>query len=126
MSNHEQLAQLLFAKISKILKVSDITLKIMKRQGSKSNKRYTLGYIDLQKRLIVLDIYTPKTLKPKSINGLIRTIVHEIAHLQKLPYRQRYRGRWITRQHYPEFYKQVERNLKKIKKDPILGNHFRS
>ncbi len=97
----------------------------MQRKTSKSNKSYTLGYINLQTKTIVLDIYSPKTLKPKSLNGLIRTLAHEIAHLQKPPYRQRYKGRWIARQHYPEFYKQTEKNINKIKADPILGMHFR-
>ena len=125
MQPHEELVYLLFERVCSILRFSDVNLKIMQRSGSKSNKRYTLGYINLEKRLIVLDIYTPKTLKPKSLNGMIRTIVHELAHLQKPPYRQRYKGRWIARQHYPEFYKQVDKNLDKIKKDPILSMHFK-
>lgn len=124
-TQHEQLVEMLFVRICQILRFKNLTLKVMKRQGSKSNTNYTLGYINLQTRTIVLDIYTPKTLKPKSINGLMRTLVHEIAHLQKPPYRQRHRGRWIVRQHYPQFYKQVEKNLDKMKKDPILGLHFR-
>ncbi|NQT49336.1 hypothetical protein HQ571_01430 [Candidatus Kuenenbacteria bacterium] len=125
MQNHEDLAQILFQKICQILKVKGLKLKIMARKGSKSNKRYTLGYINLQTKTVVLDIYTPKTMKPKSLNGLIRTVAHEVAHLQKPPYRQRYQGRWIARQHYPEFYEQVDKNIEKIKKDPVLGMHFR-
>ena len=103
----------------------DLKLQIMKRQGSKSNKKYVLGYINLKTKVIVLDIYTPKTLKPKSLNGLIRTIVHEVAHIQRPPYKQFHRGRWIARIHYPKFYKQVDKNLDRVKKDPILGMHFR-
>lgn len=126
MERYEELIQLLFIRICEILKLKEpIELRTMKRQGSKNNKHYTAGYIDLRKRLIVLDIYTPKTMKYKSINGLIRVIAHEIAHLQKPPYRQRYKGRWIVRQHYPLFYKQVLRNIEKIKADPILSNHFK-
>lgn len=125
MNYHEELVFILFERIKNILGFDDINLKIMKRQGSKSNKNYTLGYINLRKRLIVLDVYTPKTLKPKSLNSLIRTLAHEIAHLQKPPYRQLYRGRWIIRQHYPEFYSQVEKNIKKIRQDKTLNLHFR-
>jgi len=125
MNHDEELVKLLFNKILEILRVKDLSLKIMKRQGSKSNKRYILGYIDLQKRIICLDIYTPKTMKPKSMNGLIRTICHEVAHLQKPPYRQFHRGRWIARQHFPAFYKQVDKNIEKVKKDAILSLHFR-
>ena len=125
MNSHEQLVHFLFKRICEILKVADLNFKIMQRKGSKSNKSYTLGYINLKTRTICLDIYTPKTMKPKSFNGLIRTVCHEIAHLQKMPYKQFHRGRWITRQHYPQFYKQVDRNINKIKKDGVLGLHFR-
>ncbi len=126
LNRHAQLVELMFVRVLEILKIKNVHLRIMRRQGSKSNENYTLGYIDLRKRIICLDIITPKTLKPKSLNGLIRTLAHEIAHLQKPPYRERYKRRWITRQHYPEFYKQVEKNITKIKKDPILGLHFRN
>ncbi len=126
MNHHEELVFILFERITDILGFKDLSLKIMKRKGSKSNKNYVLGYINLRKKLIVLDVYTPKTLKPKSLNGLIRTLAHEIAHLQKPPYRQRHKGRWIIRQHYPEFYTQVEKNIKKIRKDTSLNMHFRT
>jgi hypothetical protein len=126
MDRQEELVQLLFARMCDILKTTGLTLKTMERQGSKDNKRYIAGYINLRTGIIVLDIYTPKTMKYKSINGLIRVIAHEIAHVQKPPYKQYHRGRWIVRQHFPLFYKQVERNIEKIKKDPILGNHFKS
>lgn len=124
MTSHEQLVQLLFNKVCDILKVKDLRLRIIKRKGSVARGRYLKGYINLKKRVIGLDIYTPKKMKPKSFNGLIRTICHEISHLQKLPYRQYYKGRWINRQHYPAFYKQIERNINKIKKDAALGAHF--
>ncbi|MFH0988102.1 MAG: hypothetical protein V1763_01885 [Parcubacteria group bacterium] len=124
MNPHEQLVHFLFDRVCAILKAPDLQLRIIKRSGAKNVKRYVRGYINLKTRIIGLDIYTPKRMEPKSFNGLIRTICHEIAHLQKPPYRQYYRGRWIVRQHYPMFYKQVERNVNKIKKDKILGGHF--
>ena len=113
MQPHEELAKILFQKICYILKFDDINFRIMQRKGSKTGS-YTLGYINLKTRTITLDVYTPKTMKPKSVNGLIRVLAHEIAHIQKPPYRQRHRGKWIARQHYPQFYKQVERNIAKI------------
>ncbi|MBU1131941.1 hypothetical protein KKC32_01655 [Patescibacteria group bacterium] len=126
MNGHEELVNLMFERVCAILKISDVKFKIMNRQKSKSNQSYVAGYINLRTRLIVLDIYTPKTLKPKSLNGLIRVLAHEIAHIQKPPYQQFHRGRWIVRQHYPAFYQQTERNINKIKKDNILGVHFKS
>lgn len=124
MSNHEQLVQLLFDKVCDILQIKDLKLRIINRKGSITHGRYLKGYINLRKRIIGLDIYTPKKMELKSFNGLIRTIAHEISHLQKLPYRQYYKGRWINRQHYPAFYKQIERNINKIKKDATLSAHF--
>lgn len=88
-------------------------------------KDYTLGYTDLEKREITLDIFTPRRRAPKSANGLLRVIAHEIAHIQKPPYRQRYKGRMITRMHYPQFYKQVTKNVDKFKKDKWLTEYFR-
>ncbi len=125
MKNHEDLVNLLFAKVCEILAVEGLKLRFMGRKGIKTGS-YTKAYINLRTRVITLDIYSPKTMKPLSINGLVRTIAHEIAHLQKLPYRQRHRGKWIIRQHYPAFYEQIEKNLNKIKKDPIIGLHFRN
>ena len=88
-------------------------------------KDYTLGYTDLEKREVTLDIFTPKRRAPKAANGLLRVIAHEIAHIQKPPYRQRYKGRMITRMHFPKFYKQVTKNVEKFKKDPWLTEYFR-
>ena len=124
--HHEELVFILFERIKLILEVPELSLKIMKRRGSKSERRYILGYINLRKKLITLDIYTPKTLEPKSLNSLIKTLAHEIAHLQKPPFRQRHKRRWILRQHFPEFYQQVEKNILKIREDKVLDLHFTS
>jgi hypothetical protein len=123
-----EFVQLIFDYVLKeVFKLNDFTFQVMRRRGPVSNpKRMTLGYIDLRNKKICLDIYTPKKRQPKSINSLLRTIAHEIAHFQKPPYRQRYKGRYITRQHYPAFYKQVTRNIEKIKKDPYLSIYFRT
>ena len=80
--------------------------------------------MDVLSTIIVIDIFTPRHRKPKAINSILRVLAHEIAHFQKPPYRQRYRGRLIVRQHYPIFYKQVNRNVEKFKKDKTLGEYF--
>ncbi len=88
-------------------------------------KDYSLGYTDLETHVITIDIYTPKHRRPKSLNGILRVLAHEFAHLQKPPFRQRHRGRWITRMHYPEFYHQVNKNIEVFKKDRQLGSLFK-
>ena len=74
--------------------------------------------------LITIDIFTPKFRKPKAIASILRTLAHEVAHHQKPPYRSRFNGRIINRCHYPVFYRQVTRNIKKLRKDKVLSQYF--
>lgn len=127
----EKKIELIFARLCGIFKLANFKLKFMRRQLDGQGRgvlnlkgSYNLAHADLKNRAITIDIYTPKFRRPKSLNSIIRVLAHEIAHFQKLPYRQRFRGRIIVRQHYPEFYKQVNRNVERIKKDPILGQYF--
>lgn len=116
----------IFNKACKCLKITGFTFKVMNRQAPiNTAKNYSLGYINLKTKVIALDIFTPKRRQPKSINSILRILAHEIAHHQKKPYKQRYKGRWIIRSHYPAFYKQVNKNIAKFKKDKELGEYFR-
>jgi len=117
----------LFHHACKVLSVKNLKWRPMDGRKAPVNtaKDYTLGYTDLKKREITLDIYTPRRRQPKAFNSLLRVIAHEVAHLQKPPYKQRYRGRWITRIHFPEFYNQCNKNIGKFKKDRYLGQYFR-
>lgn len=110
--------------VKQVFGFNDYDLRIMKRKMPVNSKKMILGYINFQKKIICLDVFTPKKRQPKSINSLLRTIAHEIAHIQKPPFRQRYKGRYIVRQHYPAFYKQVTKNVEKIKKDSNLSRYF--
>ena len=123
---HEQKVLEVFDRLAAVLKMPKLKLRFM-NQNRKVNTKgsYTEGHASLSKRVITVDIYTPKFRKPKSINSIIRVLAHEIAHYQKPPYRQRYRGHLITRQHYPAFYRQVTKNINKIKRDKILKEYFR-
>ncbi|HCC23231.1 TPA: hypothetical protein DF272_03565 [Candidatus Falkowbacteria bacterium] len=122
-----EFVELIFHQIvRKLFGYDEYKLRIISRRQSATGKRLILGYINFQKKTIALDVLTPKTNKPKSINTLLRTLAHEIAHIQKPPYYQKYRGRMIVRQHYPAFYHQVDKNIIKIKKDPYFSQYFRS
>jgi len=124
---HIEHVHYLFEKSCKLLKIKNVTWRLMEGRTAPVNtaKDYSLGYTDLQKREITLDIYTPRRRSPKSSNGLLRVIAHEIAHLQQPPYRERYKGRMITRMHFPKFYKQVNKNVEKFKKDKEFRQYFR-
>ena len=117
----------LFKRACLILKVKKLQWRPMTRRTAPVNtaKSYSLGYTDIEKGIITLDIFTPRRRQPKSANGLLRLIAHEVAHIQKPPYRQRYKGRWITRQHFPKFYDRVNKNVVKFKKDKEFKQYFK-
>lgn len=127
LKDHLEHVDWLFNKACKILKMKKVSWRMMEGRTAPVNiaKDYSLGYTDLQKREITLDIFTPRRRSPKSSNGLLRIIAHEIAHIQKPPYKERYRGRIITRMHFPKFYNQVNKNVEKFKKDKELKVYFR-
>ena len=97
----------------------------MNRKARVDSKRgFVIGRTNLRTGSISIDIFTPKQRKQKKISSILRTLCHEVAHHQKLPFRQKHRGRWIIRQHYPEFYNKVTKNIEKLKKNKDLLKYF--
>ncbi len=132
-SNYEQEVLSIFNYVVKLFKLDGLKLKFMQRRLDEKGrgklnlkKTYRLAYINLKTKEITLDIYTPKFRRPKSINSILRILAHEIAHIQKPPFRQRWQGRVIVRQHYPLFYRQVNKNIAQMKKDRILKLYFKN
>lgn len=123
---HEQIAQAACDRALAALNIKNLRFRPMIRKNNRVNTRrgYVIGRTNLKTGLITIDILTPKFRKPKKISSILRTLAHEAAHHQKPPYRQRHRGRIIARQHYPIFYRQVNRNILKLKKDKILSELF--
>ena len=120
---HEETVRDLFLKLIKVFGLKGYKFRLMRRVVDEEGKGvlnikkgYNEAYINLRTKVITIDIYTPKFRKSKSIRLIMCVLAHEIAHIQKPPYRQRYRGRIITRQHYPTFYEQVNKNYAKIEK----------
>lgn len=123
--SHEIIVQNVCGYACKLLKYPDLKIKIMRRvKPVGKNKSYVMGHTSIGGETITLDIYTARLRKPKKISSILSVLAHEIAHHQKPPYRQWHRGRWIARQHFPRFYKQVNKNLDKLKKDNLLGKYF--
>ena len=109
-----------------VLKIKNLSFRPMRRiKPVKKGRSFVIGRTNLRTRLITIDILTPIKREPKKISSILRTLCHEVAHHQKPPYKQLYRFRLINRQHYPKFYKQVKKNIEKLKKDIILRNHFK-
>ena len=125
-NNYEQNIQIICGHALTVLKAEKLHFRPMNRKNNRVNTKraFVIGRTNLKTGLITIDIWTPKFRKEKKIASILRILAHEIAHHQKMPYKQWHRGRWIVRQHYPKFYKQVNKNILKFKKDKILSKFF--
>lgn len=125
MPTHEQICESIFQRACEVLKIKGFTFKPkIVRAGDGYVKNYKLGYTNLRSKLVIVDIYTQKKKEPKKYSSILAVIAHELAHHQKKPYRQFYMFHWINRIHYPEFYRQVKKNIENFKKDEILGGFY--
>ncbi len=123
--NHAEEVQFICDKALCILKMRNVSFRPMvRRKAVDSRKGYMLGRTNLKTGLITIDIYTARKRENKKISSILRVLCHEVAHHQKKPYRQLYRRKWIVRQHYPAFYRQVNKNVEKLKKDREVGVYF--
>ena len=122
----EQAVQNICDQALDLIGIDRLKFRPMRRKDNHVNTKrgFVIGRTNLKTGLITIDIFTPEFRKPKKISSILRTLAHEAAHHQKLPYRSRFRGRIIIRSHYPIFYKQVTRNINKLKKDKDLGKYF--
>jgi len=122
----EQAVQNICDQALDLFGIDRLKFRPMHRKDNHVNTKrgFVIGRTNLKTGLITIDIFTPEFRKPKKISSILRTLAHEAAHHQKLPYRSRFRGRIIIRSHYPIFYKQVTRNINKLKKDKDLGKYF--
>ncbi len=125
--NHVLLTEQICRRALAIFGLPQLRFRPMRRQDDRVNTKrgYVIGRTNLKTGLITIDIFTPRFRKPKKISSILRTLAHEAAHHQKLPYRSRFMGRIINRCHYPIFYRQVTRNIKKLKKDKQLARYFK-
>ena len=114
----------IFEQVAAVLKLKNYTILPMQRKDLKNAKSCTVGYINFAQQKIVIDVFTPAKGQPKAYASIIRILAHEAAHIKKPPYRSLYKGHFITRQHYPAFYRQVTKNIKKLKKNKILYPYF--
>ena len=124
--DHEQLAQIVCEQALDILKANKLNFRPMRRKNNHVNTKrgFVIARTNLKTGLITIDILTPKKREPKVIASILRTLCHEVAHHQKKPFRQRFRGHIITRQHYPEYYRQVNKNIEILRNNNILGKYF--
>lgn len=127
LAGHYEYSQSICDYALKLIGTERLKFKPMRRRDDHVNTKrgFIIGRTNLKTGLVTIDILTPKFRKPKAIASILRTLAHEAAHHQKMPYRSRFRGHLITRSHYPVFYRQVTRNINKLKKDKYLREYFK-
>ena len=123
---HEALVEHLFKRCLKVLDMPGFELKPLRRRvrGKGKFRSLTYGYTKLGEKVVVVDLYTPRTMKPRKIDAIIRVIAHELAHHQKPPryYRQWFKPVYMV--HHPPFWTQYKKNVKQLSEDEILGIYF--
>lgn len=125
---HEALIEHLFKRTESLLGFSGFLLKPLRRRKRGIGKfhSYNQGYTELGSKSMTVDLYTPRTMKPRKTAAILRVIAHEFAHHQKPPKRMGgwFRGPARIVTHHPIFWGQYKKNVAKMKRDDVLGNHF--
>lgn len=134
---HEALVEHLFQRVLLVLEMPGFELRPMRRRtrGEGRLRSVVYGYTHLNKKLITIDLYTPRTMKQRKLDAILRVMAHELAHHQKPPriYRQLVPrsfsvGGWfrlVRMIHHPPFWTQYKRNVTKMQNDEILKQYFK-
>lgn len=123
---HEALVDHLFDRTCVVLEMRGFYLKALRRRlrGVGKFRSLTYGYTTIGEKKITIDLYTPKTMKPRKMDAILRVICHELTHHQEPPRPYRIRGRCCMIDHHPRFWKRYKKNVAIISKDDILGTYF--
>jgi len=123
---HEAHVEHLFRRVCHILDMPGFELKPLRRRvrGRGKLRSYALGYTKLGTKSITIDLYTPRTMKTRKMDAILRVICHELAHHQSPP---RIVRRWlhlVRMIHHPQFWAQVKKNVEALQKDEVLAEYF--
>lgn len=123
---HEAHVQQLFGHACTVLGMPGFELRALRRRvrGTGKLRSLALGYTKLGERLITVDLYTPRTMKPRKIDAILRVICHELAHHQAPPRLRRVWFRWVKEIHHPTFWRQYKKNVAQLAKDDVLKIFF--
>jgi len=125
---HEALAEHLFKRACLVLEMPGFEMRPLRRRvrGKGKLRSYALGYTKLGEKLVTIDLYTPRTSKPRKLDAILRVICHELAHHQSPPRLYRQWFRFVRIIHHPKFWTQVKKNVAALAKDEVLGQFFAS
>ncbi|MFZ6014838.1 MAG: hypothetical protein ACOYUZ_00565 [Patescibacteria group bacterium] len=127
-ARHEALVLHLFQRCLFVLDMPGFELRPLRRRmrGRGKFRSLTYGYTRPGEKWVVIDLYTPKTMKPRKMDAILRVIAHELAHHQKPPryYRSWFRMKLLI--HHPPFWTQYKKNVANFAKDEVLSIYFNS
>lgn len=123
---HEALIEHLFQRACLILDMPGFELRPLRRRvrGRGKLRSYALGYTKLGEKVVTVDLYTPRTMKPRKFDAILRVICHELAHHQQPPRIYRTWFRIVRKIHHPYFWKQFKKNVEICVHDELLGSYF--
>lgn len=124
---HEALVDHLFQRACFVLKCPGFVLRPLRRRSRGQGKLHMLrlGYTRLSEKQITVDLYTPRTMKPRQMDAVLRVICHELTHHLEPP---KIWHRWFSRPirviHHPDFWKKYKAGVESMKRDELLGKFF--
>lgn len=123
---HEAHVEHLFRRACAVLEMSGFELKPLRRRvrGRGKLRSFALGYTKIGTKTITVDLYTPRTMKPRKLDAILRVVCHELAHHQEPPKVVRRWFHFVRMIHHPRFWAQVKRNVEALRKDEALGKLF--
>ncbi len=123
---HEALIEHLFRRACAILGFPGFSLAPLRRRrrGHGKFRSYRLGYTRLDGRKLTVDLYTPRTMRPRKTDAILRVIAHELAHHASPPRRVRvfFSSEW--RHHHPAFWRTYREFVTRMERDEVLGRYF--
>ncbi|MBD3251864.1 hypothetical protein GF380_05450 [Candidatus Uhrbacteria bacterium] len=123
---HEALVEHLFQRTCVVMGLRGFSLKPLRRRLRGKGKFRTLmyGYTRIGDTVITVDLYTPKTMKPRKLDAIIRVICHELTHHQEPPRRCFWKGRYVVIDHHPRYWRKYKKNMEVLARDEILCEYF--
>ncbi len=124
---HEALVEHLFQRVLVVLDMPGFELRPLRRRvrGVGKLRSFAYGYTRIGEKSVTIDLYTPRTCKPRKLDAILRVVCHELAHHQKPPRLYRHWFKLVRMIHHPPFWTQYRRNVKKLEEDEMLKVYFR-
>jgi len=123
---HEALVEHLFKRTLAVLNLPGFELRPLRRRvrGTGKLRSFAYGYTRIGVKLVTIDLYTPRTMKPRKMDAILRVIAHELAHHQQPPRLYRKWFRLVRLIHHPAFWTQYKKNVKQLQQDELLKSYF--